>query len=122
MSDEQREPSWDADPATPEQMQIVERVCNGLGLDGYYDPTCGWWRNGWNRPVFVPVVQSIALAYELGRADAHGTEPVAWAAHFQNGTLSQTTHDEKLAKNWAEHGGDVRPLCYALPSPKQERT
>jgi len=69
MTDEQRDTSWDADPATPEQMRLVERVCNGLGLEGYFDTTCGWWRNEWNRPVFVPVVQSIALAYELGRLD-----------------------------------------------------
>ena len=69
MSDEQRDPSWDADPATPEQMQLVERVCTGLGFEGYFDTTCGWWRNEWNRPVFVPVVRSIALAYELGRLD-----------------------------------------------------
>ena len=69
MSDEQRDPSWDADPATPEQMHLVERVCTGLGFEGYFDTTCGWWRNEWNRPVFVPVVRSIALAYELGRLD-----------------------------------------------------
>lgn len=73
MSDEQRDTSWDADPATPEQMQLVERVCNRLGFEGYYDTTCGWWRNEWNRPVFVPVVSSIALAYEFGRLDDRRT-------------------------------------------------
>ena len=74
MSDKQRDPSWDADPATPEQLQLVERVCNGLGFEGYFDTTCGWWRNEWNRPVFVPVVRSIALAYEFGRIDARPSD------------------------------------------------
>ena len=115
MSDEQRDPSWDADPATPEQMHLVERVCTGLGFEGYFDTTCGWWRNEWNRPVFVPVVRSIALAYKLGRLDT--CQPDLWNA-------AQAVIDRWDTPAWkdvpatAEYIGRLRQALAAAPTPQ----
>lgn len=54
-------------PSTVEQRVLVQQVGEALGLPGYFDALCGWWRGEDNRPVDVPLLRALVCAYELGK-------------------------------------------------------
>jgi hypothetical protein len=57
-------------PTTDEQVALVQRVGEAIGLAGYFDALCGWWREDSNRPAEWPILQAVLCAYEMGRKDA----------------------------------------------------
>lgn len=57
-------------PCTREQVELVETVLRGIGLEGSFDALVGWMRDPTGRPHDVPVLRSIVAAYQLGRAHA----------------------------------------------------
>lgn len=81
-------------PTPSQQAALVERVVRSMGVNGYFDALCGWWRSESNRPVDIPLLPAIVCAYGHGRADAEkATRPAQTAIDLPRALRSECKHD-----------------------------